>query len=96
MSTVLLFTYSGLNPGRDGYNENNLIIADRVYLFPLEVFDGRKIIGIGFMANFLKQSRCGSPYPYVSFIYTYIIHIYIYHSYVLIHIYLYHSYIHLL
>lgn len=40
--TVLLLTYSSLNPGWDGYNENNIVIADGVNPFPLEFLDGRK------------------------------------------------------
>lgn len=85
---VLLFTYACLNPGWDGYNEINIIIAGWVSLFPLEVFDGRKWL-VGVLWPIFSSSQV-FPYPYVSFIYTYIIHIYL--SFICTH----HSYIHLL
>lgn len=40
--TVLLLTYSCLNPVWDGYNEINIVVADGVNLFPMEDLDGRK------------------------------------------------------
>lgn len=82
--TVLLFTYSCLNPGWDGYNEINIIIADGVNLFPLEVFDGIKWLALVLWPIFSSSQGVGPlilmyySYMHISFIYTYIIHIYIY------------------
>lgn len=82
--TVLLFTYSCLNWGWDGYNEINIIIADGLNLFPLEVFDGRKCLALVLWQIF-SSSQGVRPlilmyhtYIHISFIYTCIIHIYIY------------------
>lgn len=82
--TVLLFTYSCLNPSWDGYNEINLIIADRVILFRLQVFDGRKWLTLVLWPIFSSSQGVGPlilmshSYIHISFIYTYIIHIYLF------------------
>lgn len=77
--TVLLFTYSCLNPGWDGYNEINIIIADGVSPSPLETFDRRKWLALVLGPNFSSSQGMGPlilmnmiySYIHVSFIYTF-------------------------
>lgn len=66
--TVLLLTYSSLNPGWDGYNENNIVIADGVNPFPLEFLDGRKWLALVLWSIFLSNQGVGPLIHYRAYI----------------------------
>lgn len=66
--TVLLLTYSCLNPVWDVYNEINIVIADGVNLFPMEDLDGRKWLALVLWAIFLSSQAVGPLIYYHSYI----------------------------